>query len=237
MSKGEIHMGQLIHLYHGSQEIVRQPEYGLGRIHSDYGLGFYCTESEDLAKEWACSSLNDGFANHYVLDHEYLNILDLSSADFSILNWASVLISNRVFRPRSPIAGRAKRYLEENFAVNVNAYDVIKGYRADDAYYDFADAFLNNAITVEQLASAMKLSKLGEQIVLKSRASFEKLRFVDFTIADSSRYYPARKARAMQAETDFRRISEANTDGLYMIDIIRGQVKNDDPRIPRIIPE
>ena len=117
-------MGQLIHLYHGSQEIVRQPEYGLGRRHNDYGPGFYCTESEDLAKEWACSSLNDGFANHYVLDHEYLNILDLSSADFSILNWASVLISNRVFRPRSPIAGRAKRYLEENFAVNVNAYDV-----------------------------------------------------------------------------------------------------------------
>jgi hypothetical protein len=230
-------MNQLIHIYHGSQEIVRQPEYGKGRRHNDYGLGFYCTESEELAKEWACSSLSDGFANHYLLNLEYLNDLNLSSAEYSILNWMAVLISNRVFRPGTPIAGKAKRYLEENFAVNVNAYDVVKGYRADDAYYDFADAFLNNAITVEQLASAMKLGKLGEQIVLKSRLAFERNQFVDFAVADSSKYLPARKARAMQAETDFRRISESDSDGLYMIDIIRGQVKNDDPRIPRNISE
>lgn len=230
-------MNQLIHIYHGSQEIVRQPEYGKGRRHNDYGLGFYCTESEELANEWACSSLSDGFANHYLLNLEYLNVLNLSSAEYSILNWMAVLISNRVFRPGTPIAGKAKRYLEENFAVNVNAYDVVKGYRADDAYYDFADAFLNNAITVEQLASAMKLGKLGEQIVLKSRLAFERNQFVDFAVADSSKYLPARKARAMQAETDFRRISESDSDGLYMIDIIRGQVKNDDPRIPRNISE
>jgi hypothetical protein len=172
-----------------------------------------------------------------LLNLEYLNVLNLSSAEYSILNWMAVLISNRVFRPGTPIAGKAKRYLEENFAVNVNAYDVVKGYRADDAYYDFADAFLNNAITVEQLASAMKLGKLGEQIVLKSRLAFERNQFVDFAVADSSKYLPARKARAMQAETDFRRISESDSDGLYMIDIIRGQVKNDDPRIPRNISE
>ncbi len=230
-------MSDLIHLYHGSQEIVRQPEYGKGRRYNDYGLGFYCTENEELAKEWACSSLNDGFANHYLLDQEYLNVLDLNSSEYTILNWAAVLISNRLFRPGTPIAGKAKRYLEDNFALNTEVYDVIKGYRADDAYYDFADAFLNNAITVEQLASAMKLGKLGEQIVLKSRAAFDNIVFVDFAVADSSKYYPARKARALQAEVDFRKISEADSDGLYMIDIIRGQVKNDDPRIPRNLPE
>ncbi|MBR7088264.1 MAG: DUF3990 domain-containing protein [Mogibacterium sp.] len=230
-------MSDIIHLYHGSQEIVRQPEYGKGRRYNDYGLGFYCTENEELAKEWACSSLNDGFANHYLLDQKYLNVLDLNSSEYTILNWAAVLISNRLFRPGTPIAGKAKRYLEDNFALNTEVYDVIKGYRADDAYYDFADAFLNNAITVEQLASAMKLGKLGEQIVLKSRAAFDNIVFVDFAVADSSKYYPARKARALQAEVDFRKISEADSDGLYMIDIIRGQVKNDDPRIPRNLPE
>ncbi len=230
-------MSNRIHLFHGSQEIVRHPEYGKGRMHNDYGLGFYCTENEELAKEWACSSLNDGFASHYELDMEYLRVLDLSSEEYSILNWLAVLIANRVFRPGTPIAGKAKGYLEENFAVNVNAYDVIKGYRADDAYYDFADAFLNNAITVEQLSEAMRLGKLGEQIVLKSRAAFERIRFIDCALADGSRYYPARTARAHQAETDFRRISETGTDGLYMIDIIRGQVKNDDPRIPRNVSE
>ena len=29
----------------------------------DYGLGFYCTESIGLAKEWACRVPQDGFAN------------------------------------------------------------------------------------------------------------------------------------------------------------------------------
>ena len=31
-------------LYHGSQFIIQQPEYGKGARHNDYGKGFYCTE-------------------------------------------------------------------------------------------------------------------------------------------------------------------------------------------------
>lgn len=230
-------MEKLIDLYHGSSEIVKVPVYGQGRRHNDYGLGFYCTQNEDLAREWASSSIGDGYSNHYTLDTEHLSVLDLNSGEYTILNWIAVLISHRLFRPSAPVAGRAMRYLEENYAVNVNAFDIIKGYRADDAYYDFADAFLNNAITVEQLAAAMRLGKLGEQIVLKSQAAFDRIKFVDFTAVDSSIYYPARKARTLTAEKDFRRICEADADGLYMIDIIREKVTNDDPRLPRNVSE
>lgn len=41
-------------IYHGSNKIISNPQYGLGKIHNDYGQGFYCTESIELAKEWAC---------------------------------------------------------------------------------------------------------------------------------------------------------------------------------------
>jgi hypothetical protein len=58
----------------------------------------------------------------------------------------------------------------------VNAYDLITGYRADDSYFDFAEAFLNNAITVRQLSRAMQLGKLGEQIVIKSKYAFSKIK-------------------------------------------------------------
>lgn len=34
----------------------------------------------------------------------------------------------------------------------LNAYNLITDYRADDSYFDFVEAFLNNAITVEQLS-------------------------------------------------------------------------------------
>ena len=47
-------------------------------------------------------------------------------------------------------------------------YDVIIGYRADDSYFSFAKDFINNTISVEQLAEAMRLGELGIQIVLKS---------------------------------------------------------------------
>lgn len=230
-------MRKTIELFHGSREIVRIPEYGKGRKHDDYGLGFYCTENIEIAKEWACSSLSDGYVNHYLLDASDLRILDLSCEDYTILNWISVLTANRLFRPGTPVAGRAIRYLKENFQVNVNAYDVIKGYRADDAYYDFADAFLNNAITVEQLAQAMCLGKLGEQIVIKSQRAFDKLSFTGFETADSKIYYPARKARFDAAEMQYRRLSDQHEDGLYMIDLIREKVRNDDPRIPRNAPQ
>lgn len=154
-------MNQKITLYHGSEQIIESPTFGFGKQNNDFGLGFYCTESEELAKEWAVSSLRNGFVNRYSLDTEYLKILNLNSPDYTILNWIAVLVAHRLFSIKSPAAQRAKRYLIDNFGVNVNAYDLIIGYRADDSYFDFAASFLNNGISVQQLANAMRLGKLG----------------------------------------------------------------------------
>ena len=71
-------MENLLTIYHGSSKVVDSPTFGLGRKNNDFGLGFYCTESNDLAKEWAVSSLRDGFSNRYTLDTEYLRILNLN---------------------------------------------------------------------------------------------------------------------------------------------------------------
>ena len=78
-------MNKLITVYHGSKQIVEVPTFGLGRKNNDFGLGFYCTESIDLAKEWAISSLSNGFANRYTLATKYLKILKLNSPDYTIL--------------------------------------------------------------------------------------------------------------------------------------------------------
>ena len=37
-------------LYHGSQFIIDKPEYGKGKIHNDYGRGFYCTKHKELSE-------------------------------------------------------------------------------------------------------------------------------------------------------------------------------------------
>ena len=230
-------MDKLITIFHGSEQVVEVPTFGLGRKNNDFGLGFYCTESEDLAKEWAVSSLRNGFANRYTLDTEYLNILNLNCPDYTILNWIAVLVEHRLFSIKTPVARRAKRYLIDNFGVNVNAYDLITGYRADDSYFDYAESFLNNGISVEQLARAMRLGKLGEQIVLKSKFAFDRIRYEGFDIAEKEKYYVLRKSRDDEANQLYLDMLEEDDDGLYIQDIMRGGIRNDDPRIPRNLPK
>ena len=228
-------MEKIINIYHGSEKVVEYPTFGEGKKNNDFGLGFYCTASEELAKEWAVSSLRDGFCNKYTLDTEYLNILNLNSPDYSILNWIAVLVEHRLFSIKTPVAGKAKKYLIDNFGVNVNAFDLIIGYRADDSYFDYAQLFLNNGITVEQLARAMRLGKLGEQIVIKSKYAFSKLKYEEFDVASKDQYYILRKARNDEANKLYLEMLEEESDGLYIQDIMRGGIKNDDPRIPRNI--
>ena len=230
-------MEKLITIFHGSEQVVEVPTFGLGRKNNDFGLGFYCTESEDLAKEWAVSSLRNGFANRYTLDTEYLNVLNLNSPDYTILNWIAVLVEHRLFSIKTPVARRAKRYLIDNFGVNVNAYDLITGYRADDSYFDYAESFLNNGISVEQLARAMRLGKLGEQLVLKSKFAFDRIRYEGFDIAEKEKYYVLRKSRDDEANQLYLEMLEEEDDGLYIQDIMRGGIRNDDPRIPRNLPK
>lgn len=226
-------MDKLITIYHGSERIVETPTFGEGKKNNDFGLGLYCTESDDLAKEWAVSSLRNGFSNKYTLDTEFMNILNLNSPDYTILNWIAVLVEHRLFTIKTPVARRAKAYLIENFGVNVNAYDLITGYRADDSYFDYAGSFLNNGISVEQLARAMRLGKLGEQIVIKSKFAFSRLKFEGFDIAEKDTFYVLRKSRDDEANQLFFKMLEQEDDGLYIQDIMRGGIKNDDPRIPR----
>ena len=63
------------HIYHGSDHIVKIPRFHGGKPHNDYGHGFYCTKSPEMAKEWAVSEEHDGYANCYEIDLEGLQIL------------------------------------------------------------------------------------------------------------------------------------------------------------------
>ena len=222
-------------IFHGSTEIVEVPIFGKGSENNDYGKGFYCTESLELAKEWACPTVQDGFANQYEFDITGLNVMYLNRDGYSILNWIAILLQNRIFPKRSPIARQASEYLLDGFLPDTTGYDVIWGYRADDSYFTYAKDFLNNTISVGQLARAMKLGELGEQVVLMSPKAFEQIRFIKYEIADGSIYHNRRMERDERARRayldnhgeDF----SVTINDLFVRDIISQQVKNDDPRL------
>lgn len=219
-------------LWHGSEKIVEFPQLGFGKIHNDYGQGFYCSEDAELAKEWACSSGVDGYANRYDLETDGLRLLDLTSPDYSILHWITLLIEHRSFRKDSAMEEGAVEYLSKHFSIDIDSYDLIRGWRADDSYFSYARAFLSNSISMEQLGRAMKLGNLGEQVVLKSKRAFSQIHFEDVERAPYVQYGPLRMARDHEARAGYREmLNEDPFGGLRIVDIVRGGVTEHDLRI------
>ena len=220
-------------LYHGSENIIEKPEFGKGARNNDYGKGFYCTENIELAKEWACAKQNNGYANIYEFDMAGLEVLNLNSPEYNILNWLAILADNRTYWQNGSIAEQAKRYIKDNFLPDISGYDVIIGYRADDSYFSFAQDFVAGVISLQKLSEAMRLGKLGEQIVLKSQKAFEQIEFIGYEDVDAGEYFNKKREREREARQEYRRSKTvtANVNDLFILDIMREEIKNGDARL------
>ena len=220
-------------LYHGSKDIIQKPLYGFGKKYNDYGLGFYCTDSLDMAKEWGVSEKQNGFANCYELDCTDFNIVDLNDSDYCILHWLSVLLENRNFDAPSGLALEAKNYLLRNFKVDYRDCDAMIGYRADDSYFSFAQDFISGTISYRQLNQAMHLGQLGQQFVLKSRRAFDRIQFLGHEIADYREWYEKKSKRDSKARRDYFSMDRNRWQrgDLYMVQILDEEMKADDPRL------
>ena len=221
-------MPNLIDLYHGSVNVVEHPLLGKGNRFNDYGLGFYCTEHVELAKEWACMTDSDGYANHYQLDITGLSVLYLNKPEYDILNWLAILLENRKFNVAEGLPQRARSYLLENYMIDYKEYDIIVGYRADDSYFSYAGDFVNGSLSLSDLSEAMHLGKLGEQVALKSKKAFDAITFVEAIRASRKEYFAKYKQRDEAARSTYRQIASKPVaeDETYVIDIIRSNSKN-----------
>lgn len=209
-------------IYHGSTKIVDNPKFGHGYPHNDFGPGFYCTEHLEIAKEWACKDRIDGYLNVYNLDLSDLKVLHLNK-EYDVLNWLAVLLENRPVTMTGDVSEESSRYLKENYAVDIEDYDIIVGYRVDDRYFNFVRRFLNNTIGIKILTESMSLGTLGEQIVLKSKKSFEQISFVEAIEVDASVYYPKYSKRMDIANKKFEYTTHGRflTDDVFIVDLIR----------------
>lgn len=220
-------------IYHGSKDIIKKPAFGYGKTYNDYGLGFYCTDSLEMAKEWGTAAEHDGYANCYTIDCSGLTILDLNSDEYCILNWLAVLLENREFDAPSGLAMEAKEYILTEFSVNYNKYDIIVGYRADDSYFSFAQDFINGTISYRQLNKAMRLGKLGKQFVLKSKKAFDQIEFMGYEVADTQEWYAKRMQRDKSARREYFDIerNKRQKGDIYITQIMDEEMKKDDPRL------
>ncbi len=220
-------------LFHGSPNIIEKPIYGYGKPYNDYGLGFYCTDSLQMAKEWGVGKDNDGYANCYELECDRLQILNLNTSDYCILHWLTILLKNREFDIPSGLALEAKEYLLANFSVDYESYDAIIGYRADDSYFSFAQDFINGTISYRQLNNAMHLGKLGQQFVLKSKTAFDRIHFIRSEIAERNEWYAKKMQRDKTARREYFSVERNRRErgDLYITQIIDEEMTSDDARL------
>ena len=186
-----------------------------------------------MAGEWAVGFDHDGFINHYELDLARLNVLKIEEPDYCTLHWLAVLLQNRWFDVRAPLAAEAREYLIEHFNVDLENADVVEGYRADDSYFTFAQDFLSGAISYRQLSNAMKLGELGRQVVVKSARAFSRLRYRGSEPAPRSIWLPRREQRDRDArQRYFDRERGARRKGdLFITQIIDENMRANDERL------
>jgi hypothetical protein len=214
-------MDELLTLYHGSENIIKAPEFGKGKPYCDYGLGFYTTQDKNLAGEWATLATgHSGFINEYTFDTQGLSSLTLVDS----YSWIAVLMNNRKGKYKQhAIASRIARFCDL-YLRDLSSYDYISGFRADDAYFSFVEDFMLGLLSVERLEKAMTFGDLGHQICCKSKEAFARLQFCTAYEAPSEKYYANAMSRDKKARAEYFALvdSQDASRGTLIFDLIAG---------------
>ena len=230
----------VIQLLHGTDHIIEIPDIHIGNPHNDYGMGFYCTQVDEMAREWACKKNTDGFVNSYAFDTDGLKVLNLLDGNHTVLNWIALLLQFRTFKLDSEVAIDARDYIIDHYSIDLSGYDVVIGYRADDSYFQYAESFVSNTLPHRSLNKALRLGKLGEQTVVISQKGFDRLHFINAYPVSRSVYFPKFLDRDTKARDTYRKEikkSKSYRDDIFVLDILREEMAGDDPRIQRILFE
>ena len=156
-----------------------------------------------------------------------------------MLSWIAVLLANRTFQLDLEIAVEVRDYLLANFMPPIGDADVVVGYRADDSYFNYAEAFVSNGLSISRLNDALRLGKLGIQIALRSEKALGKLRFVRADEVPWDEYhgrYVSRDAGARRERRESLKKGAPATVGVFAYDVVRMGLRQGDERIREILP-
>ena len=205
-------------IYHGSKLKIEKPVNHGSKITNDYGPAFYLTRDLESAKEWSCRNNSIGVVNVYDFRTENLKILDLTK--YSVLNWLAILLHNRLLTDhfKNQFDNRIK-YLIDNYYIDLNDYDLVIGYRADDAYFRFPLDFVSGNITLEQLKESFMLGEMGIQYVVLSEKGISHLKFKESIISEEE--YIGKYYQSVNNATERYDKLPKDTEGTYITDLIR----------------
>lgn len=207
--------------YYGADRKVEKPlyNYSEGNPNNDYGLGFYLTREKDKAELWA-SQYEDGYCIKYEVDLKDLKVLYLNSnTEEEIMQWISILVNNRFSKEEIENYRDTIDWLNNNYHIDLDEYDVIVGYRADDSYFLYSRDFVANELSIDALSKAMKLGRLGLQYCLKSEKAFKRIKTLEYIKIEKNNNYSVFRRNVRQEYLD----TKANDDihNTRILDIMR----------------
>lgn len=142
-------------VYHGSTQIVSEPEIRIARYHKDFYYGFYCTLFREQARRWATR-----FGQGYISRFEYcpnaaLNVLTF---DGMTEEWLDFIVDCRLGKPHK--------------------YDIVEGPMANDTIFNYVQSFVDGKISRNAFWELAKFKHPTHQISFHTIAALQTLSFV-----------------------------------------------------------
>ncbi|MBE6295248.1 MAG: DUF3990 domain-containing protein [Bacteroidales bacterium] len=160
----------MITLYHGTYLSIPKPLAKVGRKNLDFGPGFYLTQIESQARDWATIIASRkgretrAIVNIYNFDYD--NAVE-NNVKFKIFNeynieWLDYVVNCRKGKDVSSI------------------FDVVEGGVANDNVIDTVEDYEKGIITAEQALGQLRYKKVNHQICILNQEVIDKyLSFVD----------------------------------------------------------
>jgi hypothetical protein len=155
-------------IYHGSTEIVENPRLIKTTMGRDFGVGFYTTDIETQAVNWARRKSRQfknknlsPILNKYEMDDAAYEILKVLRFPEASLEWMDFVINCR-----------------SNIDYS-HGYDVVVGKIADDNVGETILYVLNKVMRPEDALERLRFEKINNQICFCTEKSLGCLKFID----------------------------------------------------------
>ena len=153
-------------IYHGSIDIVENPEIRQPNRSLDYGSGFYTTTSFAQAKKLAERRMKDkgvttGYVNVYELYDKALDSMKVLLFKKPNEEWVNFVMRNRT---------------ERGF---VHDYDIVYGPVADDNVYAQFTLYEGGIISLPTLIHELKTYKLVDQYLFHTERALNAIKYIE----------------------------------------------------------
>ena len=147
-------------LYHGSQQIVRQPEIRSGKYTKDFSTGFYCTILKEQAIRWATRFPTTGYVN--IFSCKLIDDLQIKRFETMTEEWLDFIVACRHGKTHD--------------------YDLVDGPMANDTIFNYVQDFIDGTISREAFWALAKFKRPTHQICFHTQKALDTLTFEGYEI-------------------------------------------------------